>query len=282
MATNLDVATLRSFTLIAEGRTFADAADAVGRSQSAITLQIQRLEQEVGAPLFRRNRQSVELTIAGERLLGFAQRLVQINDEALVTMAPDAARSLGLGVTPDIAETILEQVLECFRQEHPVVDITLRIDGSRKLVEAVGREEIDIAIALNMDDSLNQGPLSEAQMLWIGRPGFTIRENNKPLPLAFFEPPCAFRTAALEALGSDIPYRIAATSPSLGGIIAAVRSGLCMTIRTKHLLGAGLVDVGQSMQLPSLPSVAFSCYTRIGEKRPERDDLIEICRRYLQ
>lgn len=280
MPANLDLATLRSFTLIAQGRTFAEAADAVGRSQSAISLQIQRLEADVGAPLFRRSRQGVELTIAGERFLGFAQRLVQMNDDAVLKMSGQAPCNLSLGVTPDFAETVLPEVLERFRQEYPTAELTLRIDGSKALVEAVARREVNLAIALHLDDALNQGVVVEAPMLWIGRQGFELREGTA-LPLALFEAPCAFRTAALGALGADVPFRIAATSPSLGGIIAAVRTGLCITVRTRHLLAPGLADLGESLDLPPLPSVSFSHYAYPGERSVERDTLVEICRRYL-
>lgn len=279
MPANLDLATLRSFTLIAQGRTFAEAADAVGRSQSAVSLQIQRLEADVGAPLFRRSRQGVELTIAGERFLGFAQRLVQMNDDAVLNMSGQTPCKISFGVTPDFAETVLPDVLERFRQEHPTVELTLRIDGSKALVEAVARREVNLAIALHLDDALNQGVIAEAPMLWIGRPGF--ERHDATLPLALFEAPCAFRTAALGALGADVPFRIAATSSSLGGIVAAVRTGLCITVRTQHLLMAGLADLGNGLDLPALPSVTFSHYAYPGEKNIERDTLIEICRRYL-
>ena len=280
MPANLDLATLRSFTLIAQGRTFAEAADAVGRSQSAISLQIQRLEADVGAPLFRRSRQGVELTIAGERFLGFAQRLVQMNDDAVLNMSGQTPCKISFGVTPDFAETVLPDVLQRFRQEHPTVELTLRIDGSKGLVEAVARREVNLAVALHLDDALNQGVIAEAPMLWIGRQGFE-RRDGASLPLALFEAPCAFRTAALGALGADVPFRIAATSSSLGGIVAAVRTGLCLTVRTQHLLMAGLANLGGSLDLPALPNVTFSYYAYPGEKSVERDTLVEICRRYL-
>lgn len=278
---NFDLTTLRTFTLIAQGRTFIEAADLIGRSQSAVTLQIQRLEQDLGTTLFRRSRHSVELTMAGERFLSFAQRLVQLNDEAALSMITETSRSISLGVTPDLAETILSQILRQFGREHPQTEVTLRVDGSRLLVDAVDRNEIDIAVALSLDDPLNQGALVNSQMLWIMHPDFSAADDHA-LPLALFDPPCVFRTAAVDALGANSPYRIAATSSSLGGIIAAVRSGLCVTARTKHLTGNGLVDAGGSLRLPSLGNVTFSFYARIGERNSRRDDLLEICRHCLQ
>lgn len=280
MSTNLDMASLRTFTLIAQGRTFAEAGDAVGRSQSAVSLQIQRLEADIGAPLFVRNRGGVGLTLAGERFLAHAQRMVQLNDYAFGSMSKRSPQKINFGVTPDFAETVLPEVLTRFQQEYPTAEITLHIDGSKALVEAIGRGEIHLAVALTFDDATNQGLVTEAPMLWIGRYGFG-RRDEQPLPLALFEGPCAFRTAALEALGSDVPFRLAATSPSLGGILAAVRSGMCVTVRTRHLLQSGLVDLGRDLGLPALPSVSFSYYARLGERSAERDTLVDICKLYF-
>lgn len=281
MASNLDLATLRSFTLIAQGRSFAQTAAAIGRSQSAVSLQIQKLEADIGARLFRRSRsEGVDLTVSGERFLTYAKRIVQLNDEAVSSMNIKAARTISFGITPDIAETVLALIIDRFGQEHPSTELMLRIDGSKNLVEAVSQGDLDLAIALNLDNPLNQGLVAEGQMLWIARPDFGLPES-KPLPLALFEPPCSFRVAALDALGSAIPYRITASSSSIGGIIAAVRSGLCVTVRTKHLLTAELSDVSEKFNLPTLPRVAFSFYAHIGQKRAQRDDLVEICRQFL-
>lgn len=282
MASNLDLATLRSFTLIAQGRSFAQTAAAIGRSQSAVSLQIQKLEADVGTRLFRRSRsEGVDLTVNGERFLAYARRIVQLNDEAVGSMNIKTARAVSFGVTPDIAETVLARIIDRFGQEHPSTELMLRIDGSKNLVEAVNQGELDLAIALNLDNPLNQGRVAEGQMLWIARPDFG-RPESKPLPLALFEAPCSFRIAALDALGSGIPYRITASSSSIGGIIAAVRSGLCVTVRTRHLLTGELANVGEKLNLPALPSATISFYARSGQKQAERDDLVEICRQYLR
>ncbi|TWS99827.1 LysR substrate-binding domain-containing protein [Reyranella sp. CPCC 100927] len=281
MAINLDLTILRSFVLIAQGRTFAETAEAVGRSQSAVSLQIQRLEGDVGASVFHRNRQGVELTTAGERLLGYAQRLIQINDEAIFSFNDTAPQAISLGVTPDFAESVLPEVFQRFMQEHPGVEVTLRVDTSKALVEALHREELDVVIALTRDDPLNQGVFTEASMIWIARRGFP-GPGDRPLPLALFEAPCTFRSAALDALAAaNRPYRIAAISPSLGGLVAAVRVGFCVTVRTRHMLAPMLADVGEELDLPKLPPVTFCLYTRQRERHPARDDLIELCRQHF-
>jgi DNA-binding transcriptional LysR family regulator len=106
--------------------------------------------------------------LAGERLLGYAHRLIQINDEALLSVSPVAPRKIGLGARPDFAEAALPEMIQRFTLEHSEVEITLRVDSSKALIEAVHCEELDVAVALTRDDTLNHGVLTEAAMIWIG------------------------------------------------------------------------------------------------------------------
>jgi DNA-binding transcriptional LysR family regulator len=281
---NIDIGVLRSFLLIAEGRSFAQAAALVGRSPSAVTLQIQRLEQDLGAQLFHRRAKEVELTLAGERLLGFAQRLVQTNDEAVLAFRNgDASKPLRFGATQDLADAILPDVLRRFALERPEVELTLRVDRSSFLIEAVRAGEIDAAIAIRRDDPLNQDTLVEMPMLWIGPDGMSLPED-RPVPLALFDAPCSFRSAAIEALAqAGRTARMALTSPSLTGLRSAVAVGLGITVRTRLLLGPGLADVGDRLALPALPPVALALYVHPeGGPWPARDDFIALCRQTFQ
>ncbi|PWC32742.1 LysR substrate-binding domain-containing protein [Azospirillum sp. TSO35-2] len=285
MIRNLDLAQLRTFLLIAEGRSFAEAAELVGRSPSAVSLHIQKLEEELGAAILRRNARGVEPTLAGERLLGYARRLLALNDETLSAFRPAERRPLRVGATQDIAEAALPDLLRRFARDHPEVELTLRIDRSLAVVEAVETGALDVAIALHRDTPANLGTLAEERMLWIGAPQWRWRigelSADRPLPLALFEPPCSFRTAALDALSAaGRPARIAVTSPSLAGLRAAVEAGVGLTVRTRHsLAGPSLVDVGETLGLPDLPTAAFCLYARRDEHRPEMADFLELCRR---
>ena len=282
---NLDIGVIRSFLLIAEGRSFAEAAELVGRSPSAVTLQIQRLEEELGSAVFRRSNREVALTLAGERLLGYARGLVRTNDEAILAFRSDAARDrpLRFGATQDFAEAALPGVLSRFAQDRPEVELTLQVDRSARLVEAVEAGTIDVAIAIRQDHPCNRGTLTELPMLWIGREGFEPRPEE-PLPLALFDAPCTFRSAAIEALaGADRSHRIAFTSPSLSGLRMAVEAGLGLTVRTRHLLAPRLDDLGERLRLPPLPSVAFALYAGSeSDPSPAREDLVTLCRRAFQ
>lgn len=282
---NLDIGVLRSFLLIADGRSFTEAADLVGRSPSAVSLQIQRLEADLGAPVFRRNNREATLTLAGERLLGFARRIVRANDEAVLAFrsGADARGPLRFGATQDFAEAVLPDVLARFAEDHPNVELTLQVDRSAKLIDAVQEGTIDVAIAIRRDHPLNQGILTEIPMIWIGRKGLDLAPHD-PVPLVMFDPPCSFRSAAIDGLAAaGRPHRVSFTSPSLSGLRMAVEAGLGITVRTRHLLAPKLDDMGLRLDLPALPGVAFALY--VGENSvpwAARDDLVNLCRRAFQ
>jgi len=277
---NIDIGVLRSFLLIAEGRSFAQASALVGRSPSAVTLQIQRLEEDLGTKLFRRSTRDVELTLAGERLLGHARLLVQANDDTILAFRTEtASKPLRFGATQDLADAILPDVLRRFALEHPEVELTLRIDRSSSLVEAVRTGAVDAAIAIRRDDPLNRGVLIETPMIWIGSDGMSL-SDDRPVPLALFDAPCSFRSAAIDALAAaGRKARMALTSPSLTGLRSAVALGLGITARTQLMLGPGLADVGERFALPALPPVALALYVHPESGTwPARDDFIALCR----
>lgn len=279
MLRHLDTAVLRSFVLIAEGKTFAETADIVGRSASAITLQIQKLEEQLGQPVFARTGRAVELTIAGERLLAYGRRILALNDEAWAAFRAPIARVLRFGTTQDFSDTILPTVLRRLRMEHAEVSLTLRVDRSQALIEAIDGDELDVAIAITRPHECNRGTIATEALHWIGRDGFTLAPDAA-LPLALFEPPCSFRTAALATLAAaGRRHEIVASSPSLSGLRAAAEAGIALTVRTRHMIAGSLADVGGALGLPAVPDVAFALYTRDDQPWPARDDLAELCRR---
>lgn len=280
MLRTLDLAVLRSFLLIAQGRSFVETADLVGRSPSAVSLHIQKLEEELGAAVLRRNARGVELTPAGERLLGFARRLLSLNDETIAAFRVADHRPLRVGATQDMAEAVLPDLLRRFALAHPEVELTVRIDRSQTVIEGVRSGALDVAIALHRDDPTLVGVLAEERMLWIGARGLDC-PADRPLPLALFEPPCSFRAAALDALTqAGRAARLAVSSPSLAGLRAAVEAGVGVTARTRHsLTGPILADVGAALGLPPLPTAVFCLYAQPGEGWVEREDFLALCRR---
>ena len=159
------------------------------------------------------------------------------------------------------------------------MELTLRVDRSVSLIEAVRNGEIDAAIAIGRGDPLNRGTLVELPMVWIGREGMALAQD-RPVPLVLFDPPCSFRSAAIDTLAAaNRPYRMALTSPSLTGLKSAVEVGLGVTVRTRLLQGQRLADIGRDLALPVLPTVALSLYVHpMDDPWPARDDFIALCR----
>ena len=145
--TNLDTNALRSFVRGFELDSFTRAAAAVGRSQSALSSQLRKLEVQVGEPLVRRSGRKLSLTPAGEALLRYATQILKLNDEALHTIgASHVAQTVSLGIPPDFAESWLTGVLGAYAQSHPDVQVVVQADRSNKIMERVETGQLDLAI----------------------------------------------------------------------------------------------------------------------------------------
>lgn len=244
---------LRTFVAILEAGGQSAAVDRVGRSQSALSLQIKRLEEVVGAALFRRDLRGVALTPAGETLLPYARRLLALNAEALAALAP--ARLTGrvrLGVVQDFAEGALPHVLARFAHAHPNLSLETRVGRSAELDTGLRHGEVDVVLVVGEAGAGSCTASRTTAMIWLA--GRDAPPPPTPLPLALLDPPCRYRQAALEALEAvKVPHRIACSGPSLSGILAAVRAGLAVTVRTADHLRDGLAEAAPP--LPALPPV---------------------------
>jgi DNA-binding transcriptional LysR family regulator len=252
---SLDLDVLR--TLVAAERLggFARAAEHVGRSQSAVSQQMQRIEAQLGVALFRKQGRGLTPTEAGEVLLAYARRLLGLNDE---TVAAVRGRSLEgvvrFGLPGDLADSWLPQALGQFKRAHPGVRIEAAVDRNGRLLERLDEEAFDLVLALGAVDRLDARPLAALEDVWIGpRDSEPVWIHGEPIPLALLEPPCMFRRSALAALDrAGLPWRIAFTSPSLHGLWAAVEAGLGVTVRTAVGLPHGVHLIGAGSGLPAL------------------------------
>jgi DNA-binding transcriptional LysR family regulator len=257
--TNLDTDTLRSFVAGIDLASFGRAATKLGRSPSAISLQMRKLEEQVGRPLFLKKGRGLALTDAGEMLLGYARRILDMNDAALVALrAEPIVGEVRLGLPQDFAETSLPSSLARFSGLHPGVRVSARVERNDVLRSAFEAGELDLALLWN-SASPGAERMAELPMAWIGpRAGF-LRDPGHPLPLVAFDAPCLFRRAAVEALdGAGIPWRLSFTSPSLSGLWAAVAAGLGVTARTPHGVPQALAPTRRTAGLPSLPNLSLA------------------------
>ncbi len=264
---NLDMDVLRTLAVAMDIGGFAKAARRLGRSQSAVSLQMRRLEDRVGRPLFRRQGRNLALTEAGDVVLSYARRILELNDQAVA-----AARGLALegsvrfGVPQDFGDTWLPAVLARFTRMHPSVLIEARVDRTHKLVERIAQGRLDLALLWSNPALPNTKVVRRLPMIWVGRKGCSYAPDEQ-IPLALFEPPCVFQQPGVEALEkAKRRWRLAFTSPSLSGLWAAAAAGLGVTIRTPLGVPAPLAVLDRSSGLPKLPQLALSLYG--GEANP--------------
>jgi DNA-binding transcriptional LysR family regulator len=260
---NLDMDVLRTLAVAMELGGFARAAERLGRSQSAVSLQMRRLEGQLGQKLFRKQGRGLALTEAGDTVLGYARRILELNDEAVAAVRGAAiAGSVRLGVHQDFAEAWLPAVLARFARAHPAVHIEAQVERNAVLVERLARGALDLALVFGQSTPPGSGfaatPVGEVPMEWIAARGYAA-PAGAPLPLVMFETPCVFRDAALAALErARMPWRFALTSPSLAGLWAAAGAGLGVTVRTRIGLPASLVVVTEG--LPALPRIGLTLH----------------------
>lgn len=255
-----DLEVLRTFVQGVELGSFAKAADRAGRSTSAVSAQIKKLESQLDVPVLRKSGRGLVPTPAGERLLGYAKRLLELNDEASTAVrGADLRGSVRLGLQEDFGEYLLTAALSRFARSHPHVHIEAHIARNAELIDHVRAGRLDLALAWGAEnDTPHAQCIAQLPMRWIGRADWSSSGKNGPLPLVAFESPCVMRSAATGALDrAGIPWRVAFTSPSLSGIWAAARAGLGITVRTSVELPAQLAVL---QGLPDLPSLGLNLH----------------------
>jgi DNA-binding transcriptional LysR family regulator len=264
----LDLSLLRSFVAVIECGSVLQAAARVGRSQSAVSMQMQRLEDEVGRPLFRREGRTLRPNPAGEELLLHARRLLRLSDEALASLSrPEEAGLVRLGVPEDYAAYLMLPALERFAREHPLADIELTCEPSTALLQRVEAGRIDLALVTRYPQQ-GFAVLRRERFVWAAKPETEVWLRD-PLPVALFEAGDIARRYALEALqGAERPYRIVCSSRSLHGLIAVAQAGLAVVGLVESCLPPGLVRIGSGEGLPPLPLFDLSLVTVPGE--PDR------------
>ncbi len=272
-----DLDVLRSFATGVELGSFARAADRLGRSTSAISAQLKKLEEQAGTPIFRKAGRGLGLTEAGETMLAYARRLLDLNDEAAVALhGLELAGWIRLGLQEDFGDTLLPAVLGRFARAHPKVRIEARVARNADLMERLSSGRLDLALAWGEQENSPHGRrIAEVPMRWIGAAGQSPN-RDEAIPLIAFESPCLFRETATAALDrAGLPWRLAFTSPNLSGLWAATAAGLGVTIRTGLGLPATLKPIDAALPGP-LPRIALSLHRGEAELGPPAERLAEL------
>jgi DNA-binding transcriptional LysR family regulator len=279
-----DLDVLRTFSTGMELGSFAKAAIRLGRSTSAVSAQLKKLEQQAETPIFVKAGRGLALTEAGETMLAYARRLLDLNDEAATAIhGTELEGWVRLGLQEDFGETILPEVLGQFARAHPKVRIEARVARSAELIERVTSDRLDLALAWS-DGSVttpHSERIKDVPMCWVGPAGEPRRwraSADEPLPLASLEAPCLLRTAAINALDrAGIPWRQSFVSPSLAGLWAATVAGLGVTIRTPIGLPPSVQPlVPSDSGLPPLPSLGLVLHRSQAQSEPATARLASI------
>ncbi len=279
-----DLDVLRTFVTGVEFNSFAKAADRLGRSTSAVSAQLKKLEEQVGTPVLAKAGRGLVLTPAGETLLSQARRLLELNDSIFSSLEQTLASGhICLGLQEDFGEQLLTDVLRRFTLSYPNISLEVRIARNAPLLSMVESGEVDLALAWEGAGSTPYATrLGDTPMVWVGPPDGTplSRAEGTPLPLVMFDAPCILRSAATAALDkAKIPWRVTLTSPSVAGLWAAVSAGLGITLRTRFGLPRHLAVVAE---LPEMPRLGYVLHQATNEPAPMVKQLAVLIDRHLQ
>ncbi|VAC73269.1 LysR family transcriptional regulator [Enterobacter hormaechei] len=255
---NLDLDLLRTFVAVADLNTFAAAAAAVCRTQSAVSQQMQRLEQLVGKELFARHGRNKLLTEHGIQLLGYARKILRFNDEACMSlMFSNLQGVLTLGASDESADTILPFLLNRISSVYPKLALDVSVKRDAFMVEMLKENEVDLVVTTHRPGQFDSLTLRTSPTHWYCAAEYVL-QKGEPIPLVLLDDPSPFRDMVLAALNeAGIPWRLAYVASTLPAVRAAVKAGLGVTARPVEMMSPDLRVLGQSEGLPSLPDTEY-------------------------
>ena len=254
---NFDIDCLRSFVLVADSMSFSRAAETVGRSQSTVSQQIGKLEVQVGKSLLDRRKGRVfEITSEGTKLLQYARRMLQLNDEAYASMSDDVLTGfVRLGVPLDFFGRDFTSWLAGFKAMHPMVGLEIEANQSENLMKRSARGEFDLAF-FKQDTGAKHGTVTlREQLVWVAGANY-LPDALQSIPLILFPEGCAYRRCAIAALGEEKRnWHLSFVSPSFELLRAAATEGMGITVIARSLVTAPLRIISHNARLPELPTV---------------------------
>jgi DNA-binding transcriptional LysR family regulator len=264
-ARSFDMDLLRTFWWVRETGGFTAAARRLNSTQSTVSMQIRRLEDQVGTTLFQRLGRQVQATTDGERLASYAGQLLALNDQAWNDMtSAELSGRVRLGIPDDFA-FYLPDVIREFREQYPGVDLQVTCDLSVTLMNRLSADQLDLAVVTRHPRTPGGHLLRRERLVWVGAPD-QQPERQDPLPLSLFPRDiCVFRERALSALseaGRD--WQVVYTSNSLTGQQAIVGAGLAVTALIPSMISPQLRQLGEEADLPELPNVEIALHRRPG------------------
>ena len=252
MLPNLDIDQLKTFLAIADVGNFTRAADEVKKTQSAVSMQMKRLEEVLGRPLFARDGRGSRFTHDGEKLIEYARRIVSLSDEAVSAFTkPEITGTVRFGTPDDYADIFLPEVLARFNRTHPLVTVDVECYSSAVLSDRVQRSELDLSIVTFYGDR-NGEPVRREELVWAMSARHSLHLLEE-LPLAVSHTGCIWRKLVVDALEkSNRKYRIAYSSPNSSTLNAAVMQGLAIAAMPEICLRPGMRVLTEADGFPKL------------------------------
>ncbi len=262
----LDIDAVRTFVLVADLNSFTRAAEVMGTKQGAVSVRLKRLEDRIGHKLIERTPRNVRLSAKGAAFLPGARELVAAHERALAGLSQTGCR-FSLGIASHVAGPEIPTMLARMHAQDPSLEIEVWIDNSCNLIKAFAKGDLDAAIVWSKDDRRDGEVLAQDRFGWFAAPSFQWRDHE-PLRLAALAAVCGVQDIATEALDAEA---IAWKEVFLGGgssaVLAAVSAGLAVAALSYRLAPRDVIDVGERLGLPALPSSEIVLHSTLTDPR---------------
>ncbi|CAM3078659.1 HTH-type transcriptional regulator GltR [Klebsiella spallanzanii] len=255
---NLDLDLLRTFVAVADLSTFAAAAAAVQRTQSAVSQQMQRLEQLVGKELFARHGRNKLLTEQGIQLLGYARKILRFNDEACMSLMFGSLQgTLTIGASDETADTILPFLLNRIGSFYPKLSLEIKVLNHVDVEAMLTSGAIDLALTTRQMKNVEMLTLRTSPTLWYCAADYVVPQGES-VPLILLDAPGPLREDIIKVLNTaQVSWHLAHEASSLAGVKAAVMAGLGVTAQPVEMMSPVLRVPGRSDGLPGLPDTRY-------------------------
>ncbi|GHD51913.1 LysR family transcriptional regulator [Thalassobaculum fulvum] len=263
----LDIEAVRAFVLVADLKSFTRTGEAMGMTQSAVSLKVKRLEDGLGRRLLERTPRLVRLSREGDVFLEPARALLAAHDAAQASFA-ETTRRLTVGISHHIVGAELPRLLKRMSESEPSLVVDMRIAASRDVLEAFDRGDLDAAIVLRHGNPRRDAEIvMEEGFGWMAAPDFR-QPGGEPLRLATQAEPCSVRSMAVAALdAAGIPWREVFVGGGVATVGAAVSAGLAVAALCRRVAPPGTVDAGLRLGLPPLPTGEVIQCSRLADRR---------------
>lgn len=270
----LDSDQLKTFVAIADAGSFTRAADMVHKTQSAVSMQMKRLEDRIGRPLFARDGRQARLTEDGERLLDYARRIVRLNLECVTSFSEaDLKGRVRLGVPDDYADRYLPEIMARFSRSNPRAEVTVICEPTPMLIERIDEGDLDLAVVTHVASHKGSQIIRLEPLLWVTSARHDVHEQD-PIPLALGCHTCNWRQAAVEGLEAQgRRFRVLYSSWNSSAVGAAVLAGLAVSVLPESAIRSGMRVLGAADGFPALPTVRIGLVKNLLEPSALTDAL---------